>query len=75
MCQFTNNSNIKFKLNLSAIIVKLTVILVLFSHINYAFNISPQPNLILREPKTSKLLMEKTRSSYFGFSINLKRDR
>lgn len=53
----------------------LSVILLLFIECNHAFNLSPHPHIVLREPTDLKSFMTKTRSSYFGFSINLKRDR
>lgn len=37
-----------------------------------AFNLSPNPNIIIQEPLTYKSPLEKGRSSYFGFSIYLK---
>lgn len=41
-----------------------------------AYNLSPKPNIVFREPITNlKTGMPKLRSSYFGFSINLKRNR
>lgn len=40
-----------------------------------SFNLSPKPNFVLREPKLSSVGMPKMRSSYFGFSINLKQNR
>lgn len=40
-----------------------------------AFNLSPKPNIILRQPKALPVGLPKTRSSYFGFSLNLKRNR
>lgn len=54
----------------------ITVILVLVSvHDIDAFNLSPKPNIVLREPQTVGTGMPKMRSSYFGFSLNLKRNR
>lgn len=52
------------------------VIVVLFSCCvtNFAFNLSPNPNIVLREPQL-KTAMPKMRSSYFGFTLNLKRNR
>lgn len=38
-----------------------------------AFNLSPKPNLVVREPPSSG--MSKMRSSYFGLSVTLKRNR
>lgn len=49
------------------------VILLCFT-MSYGFNISPNPNIVLREPILETKL-PKIRSSYFGFSINLKHDR
>lgn len=42
-----------------------------------AFNLSPRPNLVLREPQLPETVMAqpKTRSSYFGFTINMRRNR
>ena len=54
----------------------ITVILVLVSvRDGNAFNLSPKPNVVLREPKTVDNGMPKMRSSYFGFSLNLKQNR
>lgn len=40
-----------------------------------AFNLSKKPNIVLREPKLTGDGMPKIRSSYFGFSLNLKQNR
>lgn len=60
--------------NLSAIIMYLSVIILLVESL-HAFNISPHPNYVLREPGHLKSSMPKMRSSYFGFSLNLKKTR
>lgn len=39
-----------------------------------AFNLSPKPNFILHEPKAD-IGLPKVRSSYFGFTLNLKQNR
>lgn len=52
------------------------VILVLFCcQSGNAFNLSPNPYVVFREPKLSSNGMPKMRSSYFGFSLNLKQNR
>uniref|UniRef100_A0A182NA97 Uncharacterized protein n=1 Tax=Anopheles dirus TaxID=7168 RepID=A0A182NA97_9DIPT len=38
---------------------------------SWAFNLSPVPNYVFREPNL-QLHMEKVRSSYFGFALNLR---
>lgn len=54
----------------------IAVILVLFCcQSGNAFNLSPYPYVVVREPKYSNNGMPKMRSSYFGFSINLKQNR
>lgn len=65
----------RLKTAIRAMMCHLSVILVLLIESGLAFNISPHPNIVVREPINNKLLMPKMRSSYFGFSINLKRDR
>lgn len=52
----------------------IAVILVLICD-NNAFNLSPKPNIVFREPKSVGLGMQKVRSSYFGFTLNLKQNR
>lgn len=37
-----------------------------------AFNLSPNPNIIIQEPSTYKTPLEAGRRSYFGYSIYLK---
>lgn len=60
----------------SAEMHSFTVILVLVCvHNIYAFNLSPKPNIIFREPRASGVSMPKMRSSYFGFLLNLKQNR
>lgn len=58
-----------------AIIKVLSVICCLVIEHNHAFNLSPHPHIVLREPADMKTFMPKMRSSYFGYSINLKKDR
>lgn len=56
----------------------LTVILLLICPlivVNNAFNLAPHPHIVLREPNNLKTFMPKVRSSYFGYAINLKKDR
>lgn len=56
--------------------ISVTVILVLVCvYDGNAFNLSPKPNIVLREPKSLDNGMPKIRSSYFGFSLNLKQNR
>lgn len=64
----------------SVLSVKLKSIIVIFLficlHKCNAYNISPKPNKIFRDPITNlNTRMPKVRSSYFGFSINLKHNR
>lgn len=64
--------NWKFNFKYSNVII---VLICLIYKIN-AFNLSPQPNIVINEPASSlKTGMPKTRSSYFGFTINLKHNR
>lgn len=52
----------------------LTILLVIYNiSIITSFNISPAPNIIIQKPKLTTFLDE-TRSSYFGFQINLRRN-
>lgn len=39
-----------------------------------SFNLSPQPNWEAKEPSGQKIFIDKVRSSYFGFSVNLRTD-
>lgn len=58
--------------------ISILIVIVAFIYIQKckAFNLSPKPNLVLHEPKAKiNAGMPKMRSSYFGFSINLKRNR
>lgn len=52
------------------IFVALTFVLICL-HRSDGFNVSPVPNIIIREPKT----INNANSSYFGLSINLKTNR
>ncbi|XP_055304015.1 integrin alpha-PS3-like [Sitodiplosis mosellana] len=53
----------------------ISVILVLFCvHNGDTFNLSPQPNIVFREPKSTGVGIPKMRSSYFGFSLSLKQN-
>lgn len=61
-----------FRVTLSFVSVILLIINV---HNGNAFNLSPKPNIVFREPKSSGVGMPKMRSSYFGFSLNLKQNR
>lgn len=45
----------------------------LFIQIN-GFNISPKPNMVFKEPSL-KVYKPKVRSSYFGFTLNLREQR
>lgn len=56
--------------NFSAVILVLICV-----HHSDAFNLSPKPNMVFREPKVSGVGMPKMRSSYFGFTLNLKQNR
>ncbi|XP_055309563.1 integrin alpha-PS3-like [Sitodiplosis mosellana] len=59
----------------SSVFSSVTVILALVCvHDGKAFNLSPKPNIVLREPKTLGTGIPKMRSSYFGFSLNLKQN-
>ncbi|XP_055326061.1 integrin alpha-PS3-like, partial [Sitodiplosis mosellana] len=59
----------------SSVFSSVSVILVLVCvHDGKAFNLSPKPNIVLREPKTLGTGIPKMRSSYFGFSLNLKQN-
>lgn len=55
---------------------RLTTVIVLLLQINFgnAFNLSPKPNFIFHEPEIG-FGMSKERSSYFGFTLNLKQNR
>lgn len=60
-----------FVFNLSTVIFLLVLV-----DINKSFNLSPKPNIVLREPNFElNIGRPKVRSSYFGFSLNLKRNR
>lgn len=54
----------------------LAAVVVLFKQKGFsdAFNLSPKPNFIFHEPKIG-FGMANSRSSYFGFSLNLKQNR
>lgn len=52
----------------------IITVIIFFLPINNGFNVSPNPNIIFREPNLQTAI-PKTRSSYFGFSINLKSNR
>lgn len=47
-------------------------IFVLFTHI-MCFNLSPRPNIVIKKP-VLKTFFKETRSSYFGYSINLRQN-
>lgn len=64
----TTSSNLQLSL-ISVICVIICV------HHSDAFNLSPKPNIIFREPAISGPGFPKMRSSYFGFTISLKRNR
>jgi hypothetical protein len=53
--------------------VNLLILLICLPSI-FAFNISPFPNVIIKKPTLSNALNKQDRSSYFGFSINLRTD-
>ena len=48
------------------VLIVLTVLLKI-----QAFNLSPKPNLIIKDPKFNRSEIQR-RASYFGFSINLR---
>ncbi|XP_061500980.1 integrin alpha-PS3 [Anopheles gambiae] len=52
-------------------IVMLLLLLLLLAGDGDTFNLSPVPNYVFREPNL-QLHMEKGRSSYFGYSLNLR---
>lgn len=64
---------------MSACSVKFNLIIVIWVlvcvHNGNGFNLSPKPNIIFHEPKPSGIGMPKMRSSYFGFTLNLKQNR
>lgn len=47
--------------------------LLLLAPLTLCFNLSPHPNIIIRKPPLSTFI-EPTRSSYFGFAVNLRRN-
>lgn len=49
------------------------LLILLFAPLVWSFNLSPSPNVIINKPKLSTNL-EQSRSSYFGYSINLRRN-
>ena len=51
---------------------KLLAFLLFLLHLASGFNISPTPNIAFQEPQLSTYL-NKVRSSYFGYSINLRK--
>lgn len=55
-------------------LITVTVFLLLQINFGDAFNLSPKPNFIFHEPEIG-LGMSKIRSSYFGFTLNLKQNR
>lgn len=52
---------------------KLALLLLLALPLVMSFNISPSPNLIIPKPELSTFIPQ-SRSSYFGYSINLRRN-
>jgi hypothetical protein len=52
---------------------KIFFVFLHFSHLVTSFNISPAPNIIIKKPDLSTNI-EQSRSSYFGFQINLRRN-
>lgn len=57
-------------------ITKVTKIFFAFLHLSLlvtSFNISPAPNIIIKKPDLSTTIQQ-SRSSYFGFQINLRRN-
>lgn len=67
-----------FNLKYSNVIIVLVNLIYLNSNIDQigAFNLSPQPNIVIHESSMNlKPAVPKTRSSYFGFTINLKQNR
>lgn len=66
------------KMLLNSKCISILIVIVAFISIQKckAFNVSPKPNVVLHEPIAKiNAGMAKMRSSYFGFSINLKRNR
>lgn len=60
----------------SSLFSLVAVIFVLFCcQIGNAFNLSPNPYAVFQKPELPNNGMPKMRSSYFGFSLNLKRNR
>lgn len=57
------------------VICSLISVILVCVHNGDTFNLSPKPNIVFREPKSSGVGMPKMRSSYFGFSLNLKQNR
>lgn len=69
-----NHHGTEFKLIFSTAIL---VLILLNGHLGDSFNLSPNPNLAFQEPSrfSSKSFFPiKGRSSYFGLSINLKKN-
>lgn len=52
--------------------LKLLATLLFLLHLASGFNISPSPNIAFQEPQLTTY-MDKVRSSYFGYSINLRK--
>jgi hypothetical protein len=55
------------------LVVVVFIVFKLIVHLN-AFNISPNPNLIVMQPVLNTF-QPQTRSSYFGYSLNLRKTR
>ncbi|CAD7013277.1 unnamed protein product [Ceratitis capitata] len=49
----------------------LSLAILTFFRLTYAYNLSPKPNIIVKDPQFSTGL-PKVESSYFGFTINLR---
>lgn len=67
-----------FNSKYSNVIIVLVYLIYLICNVQIidAFNLSPQPNIIIHESSMNlKPAIPKTRSSYFGFTINLKQNR
>lgn len=67
-------SSTKYQINSTSYYWIVILIVLSCCAANFGFNLSPNPNIVLREPQL-RTAMPKMRSSYFGFTLNLKRNR
>lgn len=65
--------SIKMRANDLAILLSLIVVVKLV-YVTDGFNLSPNPNLVLMYPPVNTF-QPQVRSSYFGYSINLRKNR